>query len=127
MNERSAFGYVAAIIGGLTGAIDPILGALLILIACDVITGVLAAYVQRRVTSEATYRGGAKKTIILFIVVAGEWVGSAVSLGFDLGAALAAYYCVHEAISILENAAAVGIPLPSGLLDALKKAQELKR
>lgn len=121
MSPREAIKGAAAVVGALWSSIDPMLAALLVLIFFDVATGLLAAYVNKEISSDATFRGGAKKAIALLVALSGEWMTGFLNLGVDLGAALAAYYCVHESISILENAARAGVPLPDGLLNALQK------
>jgi toxin secretion/phage lysis holin len=123
MKTKEIVGGAIGFVAGVVANLNPVIIALLILISVDVATGFLAAYVRKEITSDATFQGGAKKAIILLVVLSGKWISGFVHVGVDLGAALAAYYAVHEAVSILENAARAGVPLPSGLVEALAKAK----
>jgi toxin secretion/phage lysis holin len=114
----------AGFVAGVAASLNPVFLTLCGLVAVDVLTGLLSAYVRKEVTSEATFRGGAKKALILTLSLSGGMMTRIVNVGIDLGAALSAYYCVHEAISILENVSKAGVPLPGWLTAALKDEQK---
>ena len=102
-------------------------------IAFDLATGVIAGWVDRQISSEIGRKGLAKKVLILLGVAAAEIAGR--HIGFEiavpwggvwgLGAAVAGYYCVQEAISIVENLSRAGVPLPKFVVERLKQLNEM--
>lgn len=109
---------------GLWGSLHPLVHTLLVLMALDVLSGLVAAYVTRSVSSDASWRGMAKKTLILMIVAGSEIMDAAWRLDVPIAAMVAGFYCVHEAISLMENAVRAGVPLPRALVQALRKLEE---
>jgi len=98
----------------------PIVGALVLMMLLDVLAGICAAVVTRSVSSTVSYRGMARKAIMLILV----GVGAALepySSGLPLSRLVAMAFLVTEAISILENAARAGVPVPALLQDLLIK------
>lgn len=101
-------------------------------IAFDIATGLIAGWIDRQISSEVGRRGVAKKTLILLAVAAAEIAGRHAGMEitvpwggtWGLGAAVAGYYAVQEAISIAENLSRAGVPLPHFVVKALQKARE---
>ena len=114
---------IGATIAALWGGFNPIMQALLVLIVLDIITGILAGYYTRTLSSEKTFRGMAKKTIVLAIVAGAHVLSAAWQSPIPLGTAAAGFYVIHEMLSIMENAGRAGIPLPQQLMTALQKLQ----
>lgn len=115
----SAVKIAAAVIIGVWGA-QPVLFQLLIgLMALDFATGLLAGFVTRSLSSDVSGRGIAKKAIVLLVVAAG-WLLEPPT-GFPIGQVVAGFYAVHEGLSILENTARAGLPVPQELRAALQK------
>jgi toxin secretion/phage lysis holin len=115
----------AAAIGGLLGwylgGLDGPLYALIAFIAADYATGVLLALSERRLSSEAGARGIGKKVAILALVGVGH-LADAYLLGGDgaaLRTAVVFFYLANEGLSLVENAAALGLPVPDALKGAL--------
>jgi toxin secretion/phage lysis holin len=101
------------------GNLHPMVQILVVLMLLDIVTGVLSAYVNQSIDSDVSFRGVAKKALILCLVGTASYVGGAVDL--PLGAAVAGFYGASEGISVLENAAAAGLPVPKALRDALSQ------
>lgn len=97
-----------------------ILQLLVYIMALDILSGVIAAFVSKELSSDVSFRGLAKKAMILLMVALAQLLGQAIGVA-QLAVAVAAFYCVHEALSILENAAKAGLPIPDILRDALAK------
>ena len=57
--------------------------------------------------------------MVLVLVGAAAWLEPAI--GVPLASAVAGFYVVHELMSILENAAIAGLPVPDVLRDALAR------
>ena len=99
-----------------------------ILVMCmglDMATGLLVAFIRRDLTSHRGFVGIAKKVLILILVALAHLISEALKLPFDLGAGVAAAYVVNEIISITENCANAGIPIPPALLEVLLKAKKM--
>ena len=70
VDERVSWGIksAAAIVAAMWGGFGPLLQALIVLMAVDITTGFLAGFVTRQLNSDVSFRGMAKKAIILLIV-----------------------------------------------------------
>lgn len=112
---KVAAGAVAALWGGLEAMVQ-LLIALMIL---DIATGLLAGYISKELSSDVSFRGMAKKAIALLLVAGGQLLEPTV--GLPLSEAIAGFYAMHELLSVLENAARAGLPVPQILKDALAK------
>lgn len=111
---------VCTILYFLFGEFDIALQCLLVFIALDYISGLIKAYCTKTLSSKIGFRGILKKVGILAIVVLSV---SLDRLGGDSGSirTLVIYYFVaNEGLSVLENSAEAGIPIPNGLKNALK-------
>lgn len=115
---------------GFNDAIPLLLWAMCI----DYLTGITAAYVYKRqhprskkgLDSRVGAIGIAKKVMILTIVVFAHIIDNAVS--FDgIQAVVTWFYIGNEGLSVVENAAKAGVPLPRKLLDALEQLTDRKK
>lgn len=120
----AALGGVAAF---LFGPWDGLLTALLIAVAIDYLTGFAGAAVQGALSSEVGFRGLLRKvTIFLIIGLATALDRLVLSTNGALRAAVCLFYIVNEGLSILENTAKIGLPLPEALKNALTQLSEKK-
>jgi toxin secretion/phage lysis holin len=110
---------VAGALAALAGGLPMLTQVLIVLMAVDIATGILAAFIHREVSSDVSFRGIARKAIVLLVVAAGAWVEPVVQL--PIGDAVAGFYAVHEGLSILENVTRAGLPVPPVLREALAK------
>lgn len=119
------FKSIAGFVVSLWAAFGILLQTLLMLMALDVLTGLLAGYATKALSSAVAFRGITKKAIILCVVAAVHAIarGAGAAYGFDvnLGGWVAAGFCIHEFLSIAENSGKAGVKLPKPLLDALEK------
>jgi len=113
---------VAAFVSGYWNHLDAVYQVLLVVIVFDMITGGLRAFTQKKLTSDIAYIGALKKGGELVLVGLAFYVQRLIP-GVDapLAPALAGFYVYVEVLSILENAAALGVPIPQFLRDALAK------
>ena len=120
---------VLALIGGwlstLFGGWDNAMVVLATFIALDFVSGWVRAFIQKELSSDESIRGIAKKVFIFLIVAvaaqADRLTGSALVRN-----AVITFYCASEALSILENSVAAGLPVPEFLKEALKQLNEKK-
>jgi toxin secretion/phage lysis holin len=106
----------------LLGGWDMWLQILVYFVIADYLTGVLAAFCLKKLSSEVGARGIAKKVFIFLLV------GIAYQIDMLAGTelvrvAVCAFYIGIEGLSILENAGKLGIPLPEVLTSALEQMQ----
>ena len=113
---------MGAALGEYLGSYDGLLYALVAFIVTDYITGVLCAMVEKRLSSSVGFRGICQKVFILALVgVANVLDVYMVGNGCVLRTAVIFFYCANEGISIVENAARIGLPVPEKLTDVMKQ------
>lgn len=107
-------------LGYFWGGMDGMLIALLVFMALDYITGVMCAIYDKKLSSAVGFRGICKKTLILMLVGMAHVVDQhVVGAGSALRSAVIAFYMSNEGLSLTENAAHLGLPIPEKLKDIL--------
>ena len=107
-------------VGYFMGGMDGLLIALIVLMTLDYISGVMCAIMDKSLSSAVGFRGIAKKVLILMLVgVANILDIHVVGEGSALRGAVIAFYMSNEGLSLLENAAHIGLPVPDPLKNAL--------
>lgn len=101
----------------------PTVGVLLGFMLLDIVTGLIAAFVMKKLCSTASFRGMMGKAQILAMVAA-SMLAELIIPNVPWGTFMAMFFCVTEMISITENAANSGVPIPKQWVDALKKARQ---
>ncbi|MBP5362848.1 MAG: phage holin family protein [Ruminococcus sp.] len=120
---------IAAVVSGtcgfLWGQFDGLLYALIAFMALDYLSGVIVAIAQKELSSEVGFRGITKKVLIMVLVAVGHILDTHV-LGREAvcRSAVIGFYLANEGISILENAARLGLPLPKKLTAVLKQLKD---
>ena len=115
--------YAAAIgivIGEFLGSFDDLLYALIAFVVADYITGVLKAIAEKNLSSAIGFKGICKKVCIFTLVgVANVLDVHIIGSGCVLRSAVIFFYISNEGISIIENAARMGLPVPQQLQNTL--------
>lgn len=107
-------------LGYFLGGLDGLLIALLVCMALDYITGVMCAISDKKLSSAVGFRGICKKVLILLLVGLANIVDvHVVGTGSALRGAVVCFYLSNEGLSLLENAAHIGLPIPDKLKDVL--------
>ena len=116
-----AFAAVGGWLGYFLGGCDGLLYALIAFVAIDYITGVMCAISDKTLSSEVGFKGICRKVLIFLLVGIGNIIDVQV-LGSPgvLRTAVIFFYLSNEGVSLLENAAHLGLPVP----DAIKKVLE---
>ena len=126
---------VGAVISFFTG-LPPIIWVLVAVMSLDYITGVMCGAMGKSpktetggLSSNAAFKGLLKKVLILVVVGLAALADHAiaVSAGIDMAAVTGAtclWFVASEGLSILENAAAMGVPIPKVLMRALEIMRE---
>ena len=98
-----------------------ILYALIVLVVLDYITGVCVAIKDGQLSSTVGAKGISRKVMVFALVALSNIVDTDfLNSAGPLEAVTILFYCANEAISILENACKMGIPVPQKLRDALQ-------
>ena len=110
------------------GGWDTALAVLVALMAIDYITGLLLALVWHRsaksesgaFASAASIKGLLRKGVMLIIVWIGAMLDSVTGASY-VRTAVVLFFIANEGISLVENAAGLGIPIPKKMLEVLKQ------
>lgn len=120
-----------AILSFFTG-MPPIIWVLVAVMTLDYVTGLLCGFLGKSpktetggLSSKTAFEGLLKKVLILIVVGLAALVDHAVavSAGIEMAAVTGAcslWFVASEGLSIIENAAAMGVPIPQILLKALE-------
>ena len=109
-------------LGYFLGGCDGLVYALILFVAADYITGVMCAAVDKRLSSEIGFKGICKKVLIFVLVgLANILDVQIIGTGCVLRTAVIFFYISNEGVSLLENAAHLGLPVPEKLKDILQQ------
>ncbi|MFR1270088.1 MAG: holin family protein [[Eubacterium] siraeum] len=118
----SIAGAVGAVLGFMYGEVTGLFWALIAFMALDYITGVVVAIIEKRLSSEVGFRGLAKKFLILVFVAVGHIADTYILGGTPAAmSAVMLFYMANEGISIIENAASLGLPVPKKLTSIMEQ------
>lgn len=120
-------GSIGSFFSFLFGGFDKLLIALIVFMVIDFLSGLILAIVFKnsnktkngRLSSEAGIKGLAKKIFILFIVAVGAQLDLVLGVSFVRDGAVIAFISM-EGLSILENVALAGVPVPKLIKNALE-------
>lgn len=124
----SALGMIGSVVANLLGGWDMALQTLVLFMAVDYITGLIVAGVFNKseksetgaLESKAGWKGLLKKGVTLLIVLVATQLDKMTGTEIIRDAVIIAYV-VNEAISIIENAGLMGVPIP----DIIKRTLEM--
>ena len=106
--------------GYFLGGVDGLLIALIVFMALDYLTGLMCAVLDKKLSSAIGFRGIFKKASILILVGIANIVDvHVVGTGSALRGAVICFYLSNEGLSLLENAAYIGLPVPERLKEVL--------
>ena len=106
----------------LIGRWSPTLQVLVLLMFADYISGITLAWHKRTLSSRIGAVGIARKMAMFGLVALGHQVDTVMGTSL-LRDVCALFYVANEALSIAENCASLGVPLPKILVDALNRLQ----
>ena len=116
---------ICTVLSFLFGDMEGLMVALVALIILDYISGVIAAAVEKRLSSEVGAKGIAKKIFMLLIAALANIVDiNVIGDGHVLKTVTVVFYICNECISLIENAGRIGVPVPKKLLDVLEQLRD---
>ena len=117
-----AFSAIGGWLGYFLGGLDGLLIALLVLMVLDYISGLMCAIADKDLDSRIGFRGICKKVLILMLVGVANIIDvHVVGTGSALRGAVVCFYMSNEALSLFENAAHLGLPVPDKLREVLSQ------
>ena len=120
-----AFTAVGGFLGWFLGGVDGFLYALIAFTVIDYITGVMCAVTDKKLSSSVGFKGICRKVLIFTLVGIGNIVDVYVlGQGGVLRTAVIFFYLSNEGVSILENSAHLGLPIPEKLKDVLEQLHD---
>lgn len=104
----------------LIGGIDVAFLCLITAIVIDYISGLIKAYNTKTLSSNIGFRGILKKVGMLLIVMLSVLVDRVTVNNGAIRTLVIYYFVANEGLSVLENLAVAGLPIPKSLKNALK-------
>lgn len=106
------------------GAPDTIFYVLIALIVVDYLSGVVAAIIEHKLSSAVGFVGILRKSVILAVIAVGAMCDKLTGAGSTFRNMVCAFYIANEALSIVENAGRIGLPVPKKLLDVIETIKQ---
>lgn len=117
--------WICAALSFYFGRLDGMLIALIALMAFDYVTGVIRAGVNHDLCSSVGFKGIARKVLILALVAVGNLVDVHIIGDGSLCRSLViGFYVANEALSIIENAIGLGLPVPKKLITIIRDLKD---
>ena len=122
---QAAFAAVGGWLGYFLGGCDGLLYALLAFVVLDYITGVMCAVSDKKLSSAVGFKGICRKVLIFSLVGIGYLLDTQVfgETGV-LRTAIIFFYLSNEGLSLVENTAYLGLPIPEKLRKVLEQLHD---
>ena len=119
---QAVFTGLGGWIGYYLGGCDGLLYALIAFVIVDYLTGVMCAIADKKLSSNVGFKGICRKVLIFLLVGIANIIDVQVigQIGI-LRTAVIFFYISNEGLSIVENAAVLGLPIPNELRNVLKQ------
>ena len=112
-------------LGYFLGGWDGLLYALIAFVAIDYVTGIMCAISNHTLSSEVGFKGICRKVLIFLLVGIGSILDAhVIGSGSVLRTAVIFFYISNEGVSILENAARLGLPVPEKIKVVLEQLHD---
>lgn len=123
-----AFTAVGGWLGYFLGGCDGLIIALVLFVVIDYITGVMCAVVDRKLSSAVGFKGIFRKVLIFMLVGIANIIDvQVIKSGSVLRTAVVFFYLSNEGLSLIENAAHLGLPVPDKLKAVLEQLHDKER
>lgn len=119
------FTAIGGWLGWFLGGCDGLMYALIAFVVVDYITGIMCAIVDKKLSSEVGFKGICKKVLIFLLVgMANALDVNIIGSGSVLRTAAIFFYLSNEGVSLLENAAHLGLPVPNAMKEVLQQLHD---
>ena len=122
---QMVFAAVGGWLGYYLGGCDGLLLALVAFAAADYLNGVMCAVSDRKLSSNVGFKGICRKVLIFLLVgIANILDVHVIGTGSVLRTAVIFFYISNEGVSLLENAAHLGLPVPEKIKTVLEQLHD---
>lgn len=119
------FAAIGGWLGYFLGGCDGLLYALIAFVVVDYATGVMCAVADKKLSSEVGFKGICRKVLIFLLVgVANILDVQVIGTGSVLRTAVIFFYISNEGVSLLENGAHLGLPIPEKMKAVLEQLRD---
>ena len=121
--------FIFTVLGGwlghFLGGCDGLLIALVAFVSIDYVTGVMCAVSDKDLSSRVGFKGICRKILIFALVGVANLIDvQVIQTGSILRTAVIFFYLSNEGVSLLENAAHLGLPIPKKLKAVLEQLHD---
>ena len=121
--------FIFTVLGGwlghFLGGCDGLLIALVAFVSIDYVTGVMCAISDKDRSSRVGFKGICRKILIFALVGVANLIDvQVIQTGSILRTAVIFFYLSNEGVSLLENAAHLGLPIPKKLKAVLEQLHD---
>ena len=121
--------FIFTVLGGwlgyFLGGCDGLLIALVAFVSIDYVTGVMCAISEKNLSSRVGFKGICRKILIFALVGVANLIDvQVIQTGSILRTAVIFFYLSNEGVSLLENAAHLGLPIPKKLKEVLEQLHD---
>ena len=122
---QGAITVIGGWLGYFLGGLDGLMIALVVFVILDYVTGIMCAINDRKLSSAVGFRGICRKVLIFLLVgIANILDVQVIGTGSVLRTAVIFFYLSNEGVSLLENAAHLGLPVPEKMKDILAQLHD---
>ena len=119
------FTAIGGWLGYFLGGCDGLLYALLVFVIIDYITGVMCAVSDKKLSSAVGFRGICRKVLIFLLVGLAHILDQQIlHQPGVLRTAVIFFFLANDGLSILENAAHLGLPIPEQMKEVLEQLHD---
>ena len=121
--------FIFTVLGGwlgyFLGGCDGLLIALVAFVSIDYVTGVMCAVSDKDLSSRVRFKDICRKILIFALVGVANLIDvQVIQTGSILRTAVIFFYLSNEGVSLLENAAHLGLPIPKKLKAVLEQLHD---
>lgn len=120
-------GFLLMLFTYLFGGMDTALITLLIAIGIDCISGLAKAYIKGNISFKTGMKGFIKKICYLCLIAVAVIVDHICNSNGVIRTFVIYYFVINECISILENCAAMKLPIPKILINKLEQLKDQEK
>lgn len=125
----NALQFIFAAIGGwlgwFLGGCDGLMYVMICFVIVDYITGVMCAIIDKKLSSQIGFKGICRKILIFVMIgIANVIDVNVIGTGNVLRTATLFFYISNEGVSLLENAAHIGLPVPAAIKEVLEQLHD---
>ena len=122
---QMVFTAIGGWLGYFLGGCDGLLYTLIAFVVIDYITGVMCAINDHKLSSEVGFRGICRKVLIFLLVGGANFLDvNVIGAGSVLRTAVIFFYISNEGVSLIENAAHLGLPVPEKMKLVLEQLHD---